>query len=98
MITHVVLFWVPEGDEEKRVRLLEGTKMLAEIPGVLEFRRGKAVPSERPVVDSSFAAAISMTFENQAAADAYQVHPIHEEFVRDFVKPLASKVVVYDFE
>lgn len=97
MITHVVILWVPEGDEEKRSRLLEGAAKLAEIPGVLEYRYGRAIPSPRPVVDSSFAAALSMTFEDQAAADAYQAHPIHQQFVADYVNPLSSKLVVYDF-
>lgn len=97
MITHIVVFWVPEGDEQKREKLLEGAAGLTEIPGVLEYRYGRAIPSPRPVVDSSFAVAISMTFVDQAAADAYQAHPVHQKFVADYVKPLASRFVVYDF-
>lgn len=97
MITHAVIFWV-EGDEDvKREKLLKGTAMLATIPGALEFRSGSAVPSPRPVVDDSFAVAISMTFKDQAAADLYQDHPLHHEFVEQYVKPLVSRLVVYDF-
>lgn len=97
MITHVVILWVAEGDEGKRDRLLAGAATLAEIPNVLEFRSGKAIPSSRPVVDSSYAVALSMSFADQAAAEAYQSHPIHREFVEQCVKPLTSKVLVYDF-
>jgi len=98
MITHVVLLWVPEGDDEKGEKILAGAAKLAEIPNVLEYRFGKAIPSTRPVVDSSFAVALSMTFPDQAAADAYQSHPLHQKFVNECVKPLTSRVVVYDFE
>lgn len=97
MITHIVIFWVDENAEEKREKLLEGAARLAEIPGVLEYRYGRAMPSPRPVVDDSFAVAISMTFSDQAAADAYQSHPIHGEFVEQYVKPLTPRFVVYDF-
>lgn len=97
MITHVVILWVREGDETARDQLLDGAKKLAGIPGVMEFRSGRPVPSDRAVVDSSFAVALTMTFADQEAAGAYQSHPIHEEFVRNCVKPLTSRVVVYDF-
>lgn len=96
MITHVVIFWV-DGSEEKRAKLLEGTAMLSEIPGVLEFRYGPPVPSERDIVDDSFGVAISMTFTDQVAADTYQNHPIHQKFHREYFSPLVSKAVVYDF-
>lgn len=97
MITHTVIFWVEGNEEAKREKLLEGTAMLAEIPNVLEFRAGPAVPSPRSVVDDSFAVAISMTFPDRAAADIYQNHPAHQAFVEQYVKPLVSRLVVYDF-
>lgn len=96
MITHVVVFWT-KNENANREELLKGTEILKEIPGVLEFRRGLAVPSERDVVDDSFAVAISMTFADQATADNYQAHPIHDKFVAEYVKPLVSRVIVYDF-
>ena len=98
MITHVVVFWTDKPYGENREKLLEGTRMLGKIPGVLEYRCGKAVASPRAVVDDSFAVAISMTFATQADADIYQAHPIHLEFIEKYVKPLAKRLVVYDFE
>lgn len=94
MITHVVVFWA---DEEKQEKLLEGVATLGEIPGVSEFRYGRAIPSPRAVVDDTFAVSISMSFPDQATAEAYQAHPLHEEFVEQYVKPLVSRFVVYDF-
>jgi hypothetical protein len=97
MITHVVIFWTDKPHGEGKAMLLEGAQALAEIPGVREFRSGSAVPSVRAVVDDSFAAAISMTFETQPELDAYGVHPIHMKFVEDCVRPYARRLVVYDF-
>lgn len=97
MITHVVIFWTDKTDTTARDRLLEGVKLLADIPGMLEYRSGPPVPSPRGVVDDSFSVAISMTFADQAAADTYQVHPLHKKFVEEFVKPNVKRFVVYDF-
>ncbi len=98
MITHVVVFWTDKPHGENQLKVLEGARAtLPRIPGVLEFRSGVPVPSPRGVVDDSFAVAISMTFADQAAADAYQTHPIHDEFVERHFKPNVKRFVVYDF-
>jgi hypothetical protein len=97
MITHVVIFWTDKNDPQARQKLLEGTRLLADIPGVLEYRQGPPVPSPRGVVDDSFTAAISMTFASTADADAYQTHPLHVKFVQEYVKPLVKRFVVFDF-
>ncbi|BET65722.1 hypothetical protein ASA1KI_06400 [Opitutales bacterium ASA1] len=98
MITHVVVFWTDKPHGENRERLLAGAReFLGPIPGVLEFRCGVPVPSPRGVVDDGFAVAISMTFVDQAAADVYQAHPLHVEFIEKCVKPYVRRLVVYDF-
>jgi hypothetical protein len=97
MITHVVIFWADKPHGENKEKLLAGASTLAEIPGVLEFRFGPAVPSSRAVVDDSFAVAISMTFRSPADLDAYIAHPIHAQFVEECVRPLSRRFVVYDF-
>jgi hypothetical protein len=97
MITHVVVFWTDKPHGSNRDTLLLGSKKLAEIPGVLNFRTGVPVPSPRAVVDDGFAVAISMDFETQAHADIYQDHPLHHAFIETCVKPYAKRLVVYDF-
>ena len=98
MITHVVIFWTDKPHGQNREKLLTGARTLGQIPGVLEFRCGIPVPSSRGAVDDSFAVAISMTFKDQAAADAYQTHPIHLEFIETYFKPCSRRFVVYDWE
>lgn len=98
MITHVVIFWTDKPHAENCDRLLAGAReFLGPIPGVLEYRCGKPVPSPRGVVDDSFSVAISMTFVDQAAADVYQAHPLHLKFIEQCVKPYVKRFVVYDW-
>ncbi len=96
-ITHVVIFWVDKPFGENREKVLAGAKALAQIPGVSEFRCGMPLPSNRGVVDDSFSVAISMTFENEAVANAYQTHPIHLEFLEKSYRPYVKRCVVYDW-
>jgi hypothetical protein len=42
--------------------------------------------------------ALNLTFPTKAAQDAYQVHPLHVEFVEKVFKPNCVRCVVYDFE
>jgi len=97
MITHVVIFWIDKPHAENREKLLAGARKLGDIPGVMEFRCGSAVPSPRGAVDDSFAVAISMSFQDQTAADFYQKHPLHLEFLETSFKSLVKRFVVYDW-
>ena len=97
MITHVVIFWVDAPLEENRAKLLAEAKKLGDIPGVLHFHAGSALPSPRAAVDDSFAVAISMDFASQADADAYQDHTLHHDFIRACIGSIAKRFVVYDF-
>jgi hypothetical protein len=54
--------------------------------------------SPRPVVDKSYQVALNTTFKDKAAEQAYQVHPMHLEFVEKAFKPNCIKVLIYDFE
>ncbi len=98
-ICHVVLCWLKDaGNAEQRKKLIDVSKSFRSIPGVRDVMVGEAVPSEREVVDSSFDVGILLTFENEADMHAYLVHPDHARAVRETLKPLVSKTVVYDFK
>lgn len=97
MITHIVIFWLDKPYADHRTQFLKEAQKLKDIPGMLEFRCGIPVPSSRGAVDDSFAVGISMTFPSQKEADAYQVHPLHQHFVENSVKPSVKRFVVYDW-
>ncbi|MCP5521064.1 MAG: Dabb family protein [Verrucomicrobiales bacterium] len=99
MFSHVVIFWtkpdVPNATEE----LLAGAEQyLRPIPGVQHFHVGRMMGSHRPVVDQTYQVALNVGFADQASQDAYQVHPLHLEFIEKVFKRVCEKVLVYDFQ
>lgn len=79
MIRHTVAFRLrhPSGSPEER-SFLADAEALAGIPGVERFEQLRQVS---PKNDFSFG--FSMEFADQAAYEAYNVHPVHVAFVRD---------------
>ncbi len=97
-ICHVVLCWLKDsGNAEQRRQLIEVSKSFRSIPGVCAVMAGEVVPGEREIVDSSFDIGILLTFANENDMQAYLAHPDHTKAVRETLKPLVSKIVVYDF-
>lgn len=98
-IVHIVLVWLKEpGNQEHIQQVVDISNQLNEIPGIQELRVGISIPSERKIVDDSFDVGLYMIFENQASMQRYLVHPDHKNAVKTVLTPLASKVLVYDFE
>ncbi len=98
MFSHVVIFWTNPDIPTAADELLAGMEQyLRPIPGALHFHIGKMVPSERPVVDQSYQVALNLVFPDKAAQDAYQVHPLHIDFVEKVFKKVCQRVIVYDF-
>ena len=99
MFSHVVIFWTKPELSNAADELVAGMeKYLQPIPGVLSFHVGRMVKSHRDVVDQSYQVALNLVFPDKATQDAYQVDPLHLEFVEKCFKPNCARVVVYDFE
>ena len=98
MFSHVVIFWTDPAQPGAADELIAGARLyLRDIPGVQQFHVGKMVSSPRPVVDQSYQVALNVVFADQAAQDAYQVHPQHLEFVAKVFKRVCQRVLIYDF-
>ena len=96
-ITHVVLIWLKKpGDSAAIDKIVRTSRELAAIPGVMNVRAGRPVPSTRPVVDASFDVGMAMTFNDEAALHAYETNPQHVKAVTEVLRPLAGKTIVYD--
>ena len=96
-IIHHVFFWLNNPDSESdKQHLIEGLNTLSSIDEVKVLVVGTPASTiEREVVDNSFDVSELMIFESVEAQDAYQVHPIHTEFVENY-SHLWKRVVVYD--
>lgn len=79
MIRHTVVFTLGHaaGSPEEE-RFLQAAQALAHIPGVEKFEQLRQVGAK-----NGFRFGFSMEFADQAAYDAYNVHPVHEGFVRE---------------
>jgi len=97
-VHHVVVCWLNEsGNKESRRKIIDASRGFSSIPGVIDVRAGSVIQSEREIVDSSFDVAIYLSFANEQKRQDYLLHPIHKNAVKEILKPLVRKIVVYDF-
>jgi hypothetical protein len=96
-VVHHVFFWLRNPDsKEDLAKLLAGLRTLAGIDTVRGIHIGVPAETEqRGVVDGSYSASELLFFDDVAGQNAYQVHPIHKQFVAD-CEHLWQRVVVYD--
>jgi len=96
-VYHVVLIWLKTYRNEMRInKIINASKELKNIPGVLEVSTGKVLRSARVIVDDTFDVSIIIKFESKEYLKDYLVHPIHIKIANEVIKPLANKIIVYD--
>ena len=96
-LQHVVLVWLKDaGNAEQRARIIEVSKSFRDIPGVLDVQAGKAIASERDIVDDSFDVGILVVVPDERRLAEYLAHPIHQRAKNDVLLPLVEKILVYD--
>jgi len=97
ILAHQVYFWLKKPDSaEDRTELIKGIKTLRKIESVKKLSIGVVAATEkRTVIDDTWSVSELAIFSDLAGEAAYQVHPIHNDFVKNY-SHLWSKVVVYD--
>ena len=96
-VYHVVLIWLKTYRNEMRInKIINASKELKNIPGVLEVSTGKVLRSSRVIVDDTFDVSIIIKFASKEYLKDYLVHPIHIKIANEVIKPLANKITVYD--
>ena len=96
-VYHVVLIWLKTYRNEMRInKVINASKELKNIPGVLEVSTGKVLRSARVIVDDTFDVSIIIKFASKEYLKDYLVHPIHIKIANEIIKPLANKITVYD--
>lgn len=97
-IQHVVLVWLkPEYKVTYVEELSVATEQLKNIEGVESIHTGRAISSKRLAVDDSFDLGIIFEFNTLAALQSYVDHPLHKEFLKDFVIGKVDRILIYDF-
>lgn len=97
VLVHHVFFWLknPTSAADK-AKLIEGLNTLRKIDVLRLAKIGEPAATEkRDVIDNSYSISWLNFFDDVKGHDAYQIHPIHEAFVKNYSN-LWSKVVVYD--
>jgi hypothetical protein len=98
MIAHHVLFWLKaDTTADQKQAFCKGLQTLENIEAVKTFHIGTPAPIERAVVDTTYTFSLVLFFDDLAAHDVYQVHPLHKAFLDEF-RVLFEKVVIYDAE
>lgn len=98
-IHHTGYIWLKEpGNKEHQQRLIEAAhRFAAQIPEVKGLSVGKSVPKGSPLMDTTFDISLTMHFDDQAAMERYNKHPVHEKAAKEDFLPLAAKILFYDF-
>jgi len=97
MLVHHVFFWLrnPASAADK-AKLIEGLNTLRKIEALRLAKIGEPAATEkREVIDHSYSVSWLNFFDDVKAHDVYQVHPIHQAFIKNY-SHLWSKVLVYD--
>jgi hypothetical protein len=96
LFIHHVYFWLenPESKEDYAA-LLEGLLELKKVPSIKQFHIGVPAATNRDVIETTYQFSWLAVFESAEAQDAYQVDPIHLQFVAT-CKHLWKTVKVFD--
>jgi hypothetical protein len=94
---HHVYFTLNNADSEPdRQELIKGLRTLESIQGVKNLIIGEPAPTvDREVIASDWQLSLIIYFDSVKDQDAYQIDPIHLQFVSNY-NHLWNKVVVYD--
>jgi len=96
MFVHAVYFWLREDlTLAEQSSFAAGLRSLRWIEGVEHGYIGVPAQTDRSVIERGYSRSLVLIFADQAAHDAYQVHPVHDRF-RDECGGFWSTVRIYD--
>lgn len=97
MLIHNVFFWLKDDlNSEDKVTFQASLESLKGIQSAKAVYVGTpAETPERPVIDNSYDACLTVILEGMAEHDAYQVDPLHTSFI-ETCKPYWKQVKIYD--
>ncbi len=93
-VKHVVIVWLNQASDLDRFMAL--SKQLAELPGVVDYSIGPALPKEQEKMAADFHVGVVVTLEDRQSLSDYLRHPKHQQII-DAMRPLVDHIVAYDF-
>jgi hypothetical protein len=99
MLSHIVVFWLKDDlSDEQRAAFRNGLETLKGIEAARGVYIGTpAKTGDRPVIEKTYSVALTVLFESIPDHDVYQVHPLHQAFLKRF-STFWSRAVIYDYE
>jgi hypothetical protein len=98
MFVHHVFFWLKTANTPEEIKKFEASvSTLKGISSVHLAEIGKPASTNRPVIDTTYSYSLLLVFNSMADHDAYQVDPVHQQFVAD-CSNLWDRVLIYDSE
>jgi hypothetical protein len=98
MFIHTVYFWLnedaPPGVRDDMISACKNS--MSKIPTARHVWAGTPAMTPRPVVDNTYDVGLCVVLDDVNAHDAYQAHPLHQEFLANF-KKYWKRVQIYDF-
>jgi hypothetical protein len=96
IFVHHVLFYLKNpGNAADKDKLMEGLSKLAKCPTIKMVHIGVPAETNREVIDRNYTYSWLCFFDSPADEEAYQKHPIHDDFRNNYAH-LWEKVVIYD--
>jgi hypothetical protein len=96
LFVHHVYFWLNNPDSKEDLqKLISGLQALSKVPQISAFHIGIPAPTNREVIDTSYAVSWLNIFQSEEDEKIYQSHPMHLKFIEE-CSSLWRKVVVYD--
>lgn len=98
LVKHIVLLKLKDGvTGEQTDAILEGLRGLqGELEGIVDVTGGNNNSPEGK--SQGYGWGFVMTFENEAARDAYLPHPAHKAVSAETIRPIVEDVLVFDYE
>lgn len=92
-VEHMIIYNVERmSDEQAQFMMLEGRRVLSQIPGVREVFSGQAIQEE-----TKYKFCWLVRFTDKAVIDSYRDHPDHVQFFDNLFRPYAGERMSIDF-
>lgn len=96
MLVHTVFFWLKRDlDPSQRAAFRAGVDSLCDITCAEAVYVGTPAETVRPIIDRTYDIGLTVVLKDLEAHDAYQVDPIHTEFVSEFGS-YWERALIYD--